>query len=197
MRLIFHVSFNPTYGTYFLSTKMTPEQRARRNIDSLLESAGWDIQNHAGHDTSATFGVAVREYPLRADQRADYLLFINGVAVGVIEAKPEGTTLSGALQQAERYRASLMYIHCCDCRPAFSTRKVSKRMCSFSTKDRHVKNRGHENSGSMIYGRINDLHSKQIHCKTPICKILLLPTIQTIARHGLKLSGSAPLVTMS
>ena len=56
---------------------------------------------------SAALGVAVREYPLRADQRADYLLFINGTAVGIIEAKPEGTTLSGALQQAERYRASL------------------------------------------------------------------------------------------
>ena len=86
---------------------MTPEQRARRNIDSMLEAAGWHVQNHAGHDPSAALGVAVREYPLRADQRADYLLFINGVAIGIIEAKPEGTTLSGALQQAERYRASL------------------------------------------------------------------------------------------
>ena len=73
----------------------------------MLEAAGWQIQNHAGHNTDAAFGVAVREYPLRFDQRADYLLFINGVAVGVIEAKPEGTTLSGALQQAERYRANL------------------------------------------------------------------------------------------
>ena len=86
---------------------MTPEQQARRTIDNMLETAGWHVQNHAEHDTGAAFGVAVREYPLRADQRADYLLFINGVAVGVIEAKPEGTTLSGALQQAERYRASL------------------------------------------------------------------------------------------
>ena len=86
---------------------MTPEQRARRNIDNMLEAAGWCIQNHAGHDTAAALGVAVCEYPLKADQRADYLLFINGAAVGVIEAKPEGTTLSGALQQAERYRASL------------------------------------------------------------------------------------------
>ena len=86
---------------------MTPERRARQTIDSMLEAAGWDIQNHAGHDTAAALGVAVREYPLKADQRADYLLFINGAAVGVIEAKPEGTTLSGALQQAERYRASL------------------------------------------------------------------------------------------
>ena len=86
---------------------MTPERRARQTIDSMLEAAGWDIQNHAGHDTAAALGVAVREYPLKADQRADYLLFINGAAVGVIEAKPEGATLSGALQQAERYRASL------------------------------------------------------------------------------------------
>ena len=86
---------------------MTPEQRARRNIDSMLEAAGWHVQNHARHNTPAALGVAVREYPLKADQRADYLLFINGAAVGVIEAKPEGTTLSGALQQAQRYRASL------------------------------------------------------------------------------------------
>ena len=86
---------------------MTPERRARQTIDSMLEAAGWHVQNHAGHNTTASLGVAVREYPLKADQRADYLLFINGAAVGVIEAKPEGTTLSGALQQAERYRASL------------------------------------------------------------------------------------------
>ena len=86
---------------------MTPEQQARRNIDSMLEAAGWHVQNHAGHNTAAALGVAVREYPLKADQRADYLLFINGTAVGVIEAKPEGTTLSGALEQAQRYRASL------------------------------------------------------------------------------------------
>lgn len=73
----------------------------------MLEAAGWHIQNYAERDTAAALGVAVREYRLRADQRADYLLFIGGVAIGVIEAKPEGTTLSGALQQAQRYRASL------------------------------------------------------------------------------------------
>ena len=87
--------------------EMTPEQSARRNIDKMLEAAGWHIQNYAERDTAAALGVAVREYRLRANQRADYLLFIAGVAIGVIEAKPEGTTLSGALQQAERYRANL------------------------------------------------------------------------------------------
>ena len=87
---------------------MTPEKRARRNIDNMLEASGWQIQNHAGHDTAA-LGVAVREYPLKFDQRADYLLFVSGTAVGVIEAKPEGITLGGALQQAERY-LSLIHI---------------------------------------------------------------------------------------
>ena len=86
---------------------MTPERKARQTIDSMLKAAGWRVQNYTGHDTEAALGVAVREYLLKGDQRADYLLFINGAAVGVIEAKPEGTTLSGALQQAERYRASL------------------------------------------------------------------------------------------
>ncbi len=86
---------------------MTPEAKARQTIDSMLETSGWQIQNYAERATDASFGVAVREYPLRFNQRADYLLFISSVAVGVIEAKPQGTPLSGALQQAERYRASL------------------------------------------------------------------------------------------
>ena len=105
---IFVLRFNPIYvALNFLLAKMNPEQRSRRNIDNMLEASGWRVQNYAGHDTGAALGVAVREYRLRADQRADYLLFIGGVAIGVIEAKPKGTTLSGALQQAERYRANL------------------------------------------------------------------------------------------
>ena len=86
---------------------MKPEEKARQNIDSMLEASGWQIQNYKERNTDAAFGVAVREYPLKYDQSADYLLFISGVAVGVIEAKKEGRTPSGPLQQAERYRASL------------------------------------------------------------------------------------------
>lgn len=86
---------------------MKPEEKARQNIDSMLEASGWQIQNYKERNTDAAFGVAVREYPLKYDQSADYLLFIGEVAVGVIEAKKEGTTLSGALQQAQRYRGSL------------------------------------------------------------------------------------------
>ncbi len=86
---------------------MTPEQRARRNIDNMLEAAGWRIQNYAERNTDAALGVAVREYLLANAQRADYLLFVGGLAVGFIEAKKEGTTLSGAAQQTARYRANI------------------------------------------------------------------------------------------
>lgn len=73
----------------------------------MLEAAGWHIQNYAERDTDAALGVAVREYPLANAQRADYLLFVSGLAVGFIEAKKEGTTLSGAAQQASRYQANI------------------------------------------------------------------------------------------
>ena len=86
---------------------MTHERDARHNIDSMLVESGWKIQNYAERATDASLGVAVREYPLQDDQSADYLLFINEVAVGILEAKKEGMTLGGALQQAERYHASL------------------------------------------------------------------------------------------
>ena len=86
---------------------MTPEAEARQTIDSMLEASGWQVQNYVESDTDDSLGIAVREYLLQDDQQADYLLFINGVAVGILEAKKEGMTLSGAMQQAERDHASL------------------------------------------------------------------------------------------
>lgn len=47
-------------------------------------------------------GVAVREFPLESGE-ADYLLFVDSKAMCVIEAKPEGTTLSGAAEQSKKY----------------------------------------------------------------------------------------------
>ena len=86
---------------------MALEREARQTIDSMLEASGWQIQGWTERATHASLGVAVREYPLSDDQSADYLLFINEVAVGIIEAKKEGMALGGALQQAERYHSSL------------------------------------------------------------------------------------------
>ncbi len=66
---------------------MKAEDEARQEIDSLLESAGWQIQNNDELNLGAKLGVAVREFPLITGF-ADYLLFVNRVAVGAIEANP-------------------------------------------------------------------------------------------------------------
>jgi hypothetical protein len=68
----------------------TPEERAREKIDQLLEAAGWQVQDRNQLNLGAARGVAVREFPLTTGF-ADYLLFADRKAVGVIEAKPEGT----------------------------------------------------------------------------------------------------------
>ncbi len=83
---------------------MTPEQRARQLIDQQLIAAGWVIQDRGQMERRASLGVAVREYPLAAGP-ADYLLLVDGKACGVVEAKPEGFTLSGVTDQAVGYNA--------------------------------------------------------------------------------------------
>ena len=66
----------------------TPEQRARDKIDDLLRQAGWVVQNNNRIDFSASQGIAVREFQTEVGP-ADYVLFVDRVPVGVIEAKPE------------------------------------------------------------------------------------------------------------
>jgi type I restriction enzyme R subunit len=51
-------------------------------------------------------GVAVRKFPLETGF-ADYLLFVDRKAVGVIEAKKEGVPLTIAEGQAGSYTAGL------------------------------------------------------------------------------------------
>ena len=81
---------------------MKPEQKARQNIDRLLTAAGWVIQDRQQMNLGESLGIAVREYPMSSGP-TDYLLFIDRRAIGVIEAKPEGTTLSGVSEQTEKY----------------------------------------------------------------------------------------------
>ena len=84
----------------------TPEQRARQNIDKLLQAAGWVVQDRRDLNLGAGLGVAVREYHLSTGP-ADYLLFVQRKAIGVVEAKPEGVTLSGVEAQSARYSIGL------------------------------------------------------------------------------------------
>ncbi|MDP2675316.1 MAG: type I restriction-modification enzyme R subunit C-terminal domain-containing protein [Dehalococcoidia bacterium] len=85
-----------------------PEAAARQQIDAALEAAGWDVQDAHAVNLAAGCGVAIREYPLKTGHGfADYMLYVNGLAVGVVEAKPEGTTLTGVEVQSEKYGAGL------------------------------------------------------------------------------------------
>jgi type I restriction enzyme R subunit len=85
---------------------MKPEEKARQEIDFLLEQAGWVVQDYIEVNLQASFGVAVREFPL-IKGTADYLLFADGKPVAVVEAKPEGTTLSGVAEQSSKYIAAV------------------------------------------------------------------------------------------
>lgn len=79
------------------------EYQARKLIDQLLHAAGWLVQDADAAHISATRGVAIREFPLkRGHGFADYLLYVDGKAAGVIEARKEGVTLSGIETQSGR-----------------------------------------------------------------------------------------------
>ena len=85
---------------------MTPEEHAREHIDQLLEAAGWAVQDKKDLNLGAGLGVAVRYFPLQTGE-ADYMLFVNRKAAGVIEAKPEGYTLGGVAEQSAKYLIGL------------------------------------------------------------------------------------------
>ena len=87
---------------------MTPEARARQTIDALHTAAGWHVCNVSDANIHAATGVAIREFPLDPGYGfADYLLYVNGKACGVIEAKKEGATLTGVELQSSRYARGL------------------------------------------------------------------------------------------
>lgn len=87
---------------------MTPEELARQKIDCILKQAGWLIQDVKDVNIHAGRGVAIREFPLKSGHGfADYLLYVDGKAAGVIEAKKIGTTLTGVEIQSEKYSKGL------------------------------------------------------------------------------------------
>src|SRR5882757_9777780 len=83
-----------------------PEDKARSLIDKRLVACGWLIQSKTEMNLGAGLGVAVREFQMTSGP-ADYGLFVGRKLCGVIEAKPEGTTLSGYSEQAARYIADV------------------------------------------------------------------------------------------
>ncbi|MBI5792996.1 MAG: DEAD/DEAH box helicase family protein [Rhodocyclales bacterium] len=85
-----------------------PEQQAREEIDKLLSLAGWRVFDVDQANIHAARGVALREFPLKNGLGfADYLLYVDGKAAGVIEAKKQGATLTGVEIQSSRYAQGL------------------------------------------------------------------------------------------
>ena len=88
--------------------RLAAEARARVLIDAQLAAAGWVVQDRKAMNLFAGQGVAVREATMAPGHgRADYLLYVDKRAVGVIEAKPQGTTLSGVEWQSAMYAEGL------------------------------------------------------------------------------------------
>ena len=85
---------------------MQPEQEARKRIDALLGKSGWIVQDRRNANPKAGPGVAVREFLFDSGE-ADYGLFVDGKAIGAVEAKKAGTTLSSVAFQTQKYLTSL------------------------------------------------------------------------------------------
>lgn len=86
---------------------MTPEEKARLKIDEKLEAAGWRVVSRA--EFVPDEAIAVTEGLLEGNDEADYLLFLMGKAVGVVEAKREDTDVNTpkVIAQAEGYTHKL------------------------------------------------------------------------------------------
>lgn len=82
----------------------TPEAKARVEIDRQLELAGWLVQHRDEMNLTAADAIAVREFKLRRGHGyVDYMLFLDGRAVGVCEAKPAGFAVRSVEFQTRKY----------------------------------------------------------------------------------------------
>lgn len=68
------------------SQNMTPEEKARVHIDRMFAEAGWKVVDRDQYEANL-HAAAIREGILKGNKEADYFLFVEGIAVGVLEAK--------------------------------------------------------------------------------------------------------------
>ena len=86
----------------------TSEDKAREQIDKALAKAGWQVQDYQQANLRAGCGIVLRNFPLASGHGfADYLLYVDGKAAGVVEAKREGFPLVGVEVQAVKYSQGL------------------------------------------------------------------------------------------
>ena len=122
---------------------MTPEEKARIKIDQWFADAGWKVVDREDYEPTCT-AVAIREGLLKGNLEADYFLFINGKAVGVLEAKREEVDVfSGKVcDQAALYARSVPKIYQAYQKPLpfiFTSNGKELYFCDFREKDYHFK----------------------------------------------------------
>lgn len=84
---------------------MLPEEKVRVKIDKQLRNAGWDIISRNEYLPNST--TAVKEALMVGNTESDYLLFVDGKAIAVVEAKREENPLGDEVKkQAEDYAVS-------------------------------------------------------------------------------------------
>jgi type I restriction enzyme R subunit len=92
----------------------TPEEETGEVIDGMLGRSGWAVQDFKTANLQDGSGVAIRNFSLKPGHGfADYLLYVEGRAAGIIEAKKKGsTTLSFRSQTLyDRGRRSITSAH--------------------------------------------------------------------------------------
>jgi len=100
-----------THSPQIGANGLLPEQSARVRIDSMLRDAGWEIVPRDGY-TPGVSAAAIEEGLLQGNLEADYLLFLEGKAIGVLEAKKESSSLSVIVaSQAENYTHQLLSMY--------------------------------------------------------------------------------------
>ena len=122
---------------------MTPEEKARIKIDQWFADAGWEVINRDEYEPTST-AVAIREGLLKGNLEADYFLFINGKAVGVLEAKREETDTfsSKVCEQAALYARSVPNIYQTYQKPLpfiFTSNGKELYFCDFREQDHYFK----------------------------------------------------------
>lgn len=122
---------------------MTPEEKARQKIDQWFTDAGWEVINRDEYEPTST-AVAIREGLLKDNREADYFLFINGKAVGVLEAKREETDAFSSIvcEQAALYAKSVPNIYQTYQKPLpfiFTSNGKELYFCDFREQDHYFK----------------------------------------------------------
>lgn len=122
---------------------MTPEEKARIKIDQWFADAGWEVINRDEYEPTST-AVAIREGLLKGNLEADYFLFINGKAVGVLEAKREETDAFSSVvcEQAALYARSVPNIYQTYQKPLpfiFTSNGKELYFCDFREQDHYFK----------------------------------------------------------